>query len=92
MRMSARNPCLTARTPSRDNPDLSVASVPGNDNSAPHRDDLGVLDLIATNDDFATVAAQTEQLAVAVLVVMAISFLAGPVLFAALVLGARHTY
>jgi tRNA A37 threonylcarbamoyladenosine dehydratase len=69
---------------SRQNVD-EVASRPANDNQTPNPTDFSVVDLISSSDDeVAAIVRRTENLALAVIIVMAIFLIFAPVVFIAM--------
>ncbi|TIP28248.1 MAG: hypothetical protein E5X67_11990 [Mesorhizobium sp.] len=72
---------------SRQNVD-EVAGRPANDNQTPSPTDFSVVDLVSSSDDeVAALVRRTENLALAVIIVMAIFLILAPVVFIALVYG-----
>jgi hypothetical protein len=80
--MSSCGPFAEARLPSRER--LAMAA---NDNSALHRRDLSILDLIPADEGLAKIAAKSERMSIAAAVGIAISLFIGPVVFSCLMLG-----
>jgi hypothetical protein len=69
---------------SRQNVD-EVASRPANDNQTPNPTDFSVVDLISSSDDeVAAIVRRAENLALAVIIVMAIFLIFAPVVFIAM--------
>jgi tRNA A37 threonylcarbamoyladenosine dehydratase len=69
---------------SRQNVD-EVASRPANDNQTPNPTDFSVVDLISSSDDeVAAIVRRTENLALAVIIVMAIFLIFAPAVFIAM--------
>ncbi|TIN36962.1 MAG: hypothetical protein E5Y32_27510 [Mesorhizobium sp.] len=65
-----------------------VAGRPANDNQTHSPTDFSVLDLVSSSDDdAAALVRQTENLALVVIIVMAIFLILAPVVFIALVYG-----
>ncbi|PAQ07018.1 hypothetical protein CIT26_21510 [Mesorhizobium temperatum] len=69
---------------SRQNVD-EVASRPANDNQTPNPTDFSVVDLISSSDDeVAAIVRRAENLALTVIIVMAIFLILAPVVFIAM--------
>lgn len=69
---------------SRQNVD-EVASRPANDNQTPNPTDFSVVDLISSSDDeVAAIVRRAENLALAVIIIMAIFLIFAPVVFIAM--------